>query len=236
MIKKILYSLTILMTAIIVYSCGSSINVLNKWAGTNAATIKEKNILVIARTADEKVRVAFEDEITKQLIEKGLKATASYLKHPNLKPNAKIDSTKKAEIVAVLEKEGYNAVVLSVLKDKLTNVKSTEEGGYYAGESLASYFPAVIPVYSYGFYGCYYSPMSYAYNPRTYDSYGTYVPETVETETSLSYVLESFAYNLDLPEDKQLLAYVTTRIDEPDNVHTAAKGYAKAIVDSFEKK
>jgi hypothetical protein len=234
--RKIGYTIAVLIFAFTLYSCVSSIHVVNKWAGDNANTLKEKNILVIARTPNEKVRVAFEDEITKQLTDKGLKATASYIKHPNLKPNEKIDDAKKAEIEALFEKEGYNAVVLSVLKEKLTNVKSTVEGGYDAGESLASYFPPVIPVYSYGFYGCYYSPMSYAYNPKMYDSYGTYVPETVETETTSSFVLESFAYNLDLVEDKQLIAFITTRIDEPDNVHTAAKGYAKTIVESFEKK
>ena len=234
--RKIVYTIAILVFTFTIYSCASSINVVDKWAGDNANTLKDKNILVIARTSNEKVRIAFETEITKQLTERGLKATASYLKHPNLKPNEKMDEAKKAEITALFEKEGYNAAVLSVLKDKLTNVKSTVDGGYYAGESMASYFPAVIPVYSYGFYGCYYSPMSYAYNPKTYDSYGTYVPETVETETTSSFVLETFAYNLDLPENKQLLAYITTKIDEPDNVHTAAKGYAKTIVDSFEKK
>lgn len=234
--KKVLYSTIFIFIILTFYSCVSSINVIDKWAGDNATTLKEKNILVIARTPNEKVRIAFEDEITKQLLAKGLKATASYKKHPNLKPNEKIDDAKKAEIEAIFEKEGYNAVVLSVLKDKLTNVKSTEEGGYYAGVSLRSYYPPVIPIYSYGFYGCYYGPMAYAYNPPLYDSYGTYVPKTVETETSSSFILESFAYNLDLPEDKQLLAYVTTRIDEPDSVNTAAKGYAKAIVNSFEKK
>jgi hypothetical protein len=236
--KKLFYSIIILIFTLGIYSC-SSIHVANKWAAENTGNgeFKTKNILVIARTANEDVRKAFESEMAKQLRAKGFKATESYLKHPNLKPDEKMTEDKKAHIKEVLEQEGYNGVVLSVLKDKLTNVRTTEEGGYYAGESLASYYPAYIPVYSYGFYGSYYSPYAYPsgylYNPQTYKSYGTYVPETLETETSYSFILETMAYNLDLPEEKQLIAYVTTRIDEPDNVNGTAKHFTQAVLDSF---
>lgn len=41
------------------------------------------------------------------------------------------------------------------------------------------------------------------------------------------------AYNLDLTEDKQLVAYVTTRIDEPDNINGTAKNFTKAVLESF---
>ena len=238
--KKSLYLLAILVVTLTIYSCGSSINVLNNWTGDNLATVKDANILVVTRAGNPKIRKAFEDEMTKQLKAKGLKATPSYIKHPNMKPDQKLTKEREAEVKAMIEKEGYTSIVFSVLKDEITNAKSTETGGYEAGQSLRSYYPPYIPVYTYGFYGAYYSPYSFAtsywYNPKTYDSYGTYVEKEVETQTSKSFVLETMIYNLELAEDKQLLALVTTKIDEPDNFHTAASGYAKKVVESFEKK
>ena len=234
--KKLFYSITILTISILLYSCSSSINVVNKWtAEGTTGSLKNKNILVIARAANEKVRMAFEDEMAQQLREKGFNATESYKKHPNLKTDQKMTDERKANVKKILDEEGYNSVVLSILKDKLENVKSTEEGGYYAGQSLKSYYPPYIPVYSYGFYGGYGFSSGYLYNTKTYQDYGTYVESTVETEITNSYVLETLAYNLELAEDKQLVAYVTTRIDEPDNYNIAAKGNAKKILESFSK-
>lgn len=235
--KKLMYSIFAFTFAFVIYSCSSSIHVTNKWVAENAKEVKTKKILVIARTGNEKIREAFESNMAQQLRDKGLNATASYLQHPDLKPEEKMTDEKKAAVRKLFEDEGYNGVVLTVLKDKLTNVKSTTEGGYYAGQSLGAYYPPYIPVYSYGFYGGFYSPYSYTsgylYNPKTYDQYGTYVPETVETETSYSFILETLIYNLDLAEDKQLAAYVTTRIDEPDNVSGTAKHFTEAVIASF---
>ncbi|MFD1293215.1 hypothetical protein ACFQ5N_05135 [Lutibacter holmesii] len=234
--KKLIYALTFLTISTLFYSCASSINVVNKWTAENSeGTLKDKNILVIARAANEKVRMAFEDEMAKQLRAKGFNATESYKKHPNLKSDQKMTAEKKVKVKKVLEEEGYNSVVLSVLKDKLENIKSTEGGGYYAGQSLKSYYPPYIPVYSYGFYGGYGFSSGYLYNTKTYQDYGTYVESSVETETTNSYVLETLAYNLELAEDKQLVAYVTTRIDEPDNYKSAAKGNTQKILESFKK-
>ncbi|RXP64580.1 hypothetical protein EC396_00995 [Lutibacter sp. HS1-25] len=238
LMKNTFYSIILFAIAITILGC-SSIHVENKWAADNIAAIKTKKILVIARTANENVRKAFENDMVKQLKAKGLNAYASHSQHPDLKPEDKMTEERKAQVKQLFETEGYNGVVLTVLKDKLTNVKSTEEGGYYAGESLNAYFPPYIPVYSYGFYGGYYSPWAYPsgflYNPKTFDSYGTYVPKSLETQTSYSFILETMVYNLDLPEDKQLAAYVTTRIDEPDNINGTANNYTKAVIASFKK-
>jgi len=235
--KKIFYPIVLLAFIFVINSCSSSINVANKWTSESTGEFKTKKILVIARTANEDVRKAFEIEMAKQLRAKGLDATESSLKHPDLKPQEKMTEEKKAQIRKLFEDEGYNGVVLTVLKDKLTNVKSSEEGGYYAGQSIAAYYPPYIPVYSYGFYGGYYSPYSYSsgylYNPKTYDQYGTYVPKSMETETTFSFVLQTMVYNLDFAEDKQLVAYVTTRIDEPDNVNGTAKNFTKVVLDTF---
>jgi len=233
--KKIIYSIIIFTFVFLLNSCSSSIHVANKWAAEKAPDFRTKNILVIARTANERVRIAFENEMASQLRAKGIKATESYLEHPNLKPDEKMTDEKKAAIQKILEDQDYNGVVLSVLKDKLENVRTIEEGGFYAGESIRSYYPPYIPVYSYGFYGGYYNSYSsgYLYNPKTFDTYGTYVPKTLETETTYSFILETMTYDLDFSEEKQLVAYVTTRVDEPDNINGTAKNFTKAVLESF---
>jgi len=235
--KKTTYSIFLLILTLTIYGCSSSINVVNNWSSGNSKDLNKKKILVITRTPDEKARAAFENEIAKQLQSKGINAEASHIKYPTFKPNEELTDERKAKIKAILEEEQYGGVVLTVLKDKLKNTRSTEAGGYEAGQSITAYYPPYIPVYSYGFYGSYYSPYnystSYLYNPKTYDQYGTYVEKTVETETTYSFVLETQVYNLGLAEKKQLVAFVTTRIDEPDNINGTAKTYAKKIIESF---
>lgn len=237
--KNILYSIASLILVLSIYSCSSSVNVVNNWSAGNSGGLKSEKILIITRSPEQKARTVFENELAKALNDKGINADASHVKYPNYKPNGELTDAGKAEIKEILEKEGYGGVVLTVVKDKLKNVRTTEEGGYNAGQSLAAYYPPYIPVYSYGFYGAYYSPYyfssSYLYNTKTYDQYGTYVEKEVETETSYSYVLESLVYDLSLDEKKQLVAYVTTRVDEPDNVNTMAKTYTKKILESFKK-
>jgi len=222
-----------------VYSCSSSINVVNHWSGEKTGELRKKKILVITRTPDEKARATFEDEMTRQLKENGINAVASHVKYPKFEPNAELTEERKARIQSILEEEGYGGVVLTVLKDKLKNIKSTEEGGYDAGVSLAAYYPPYIPVYSYGFYGGYYSPYSfstsYLYNTKTFDQYGTYVEKEVETETTFSFVLETLVYDLGLDENKQLVSFVTTRIDEPDNLNITAKNYTKKVIESLKE-
>lgn len=235
--KKTFYAAFVVVLIATIYGCSSSINVVNHWKSEKPGDLKSKKILVITRTPDEKARATFEDELAKQLKENGINAEASHIKHPNLEPNTELTEEKKAKIASILEEEGYGGVVLTVLKDKLKNIRSTEEGGYDAGQSLAAYYPPYIPVYSYGFYGGYYSPYSfsssYLYNTKTYDQYGTYVEKEIETETTFSFVLESLVYDLGLDEKKQLVAYVTTKIDEPDNLNITAKNYTKKILESF---
>ena len=153
----------------------STIKVLDAWKSDDIATIKTKNILVIARTAHKPSREAFEQGIVKELAKKGLKGK-------------EISQT-------------------------------TTEGGYEAGASLSSYYNM-----SYvGFYGYYASPGSYA----SFD--GVEVEETMTTKTNKIYVLETSVHNLDLPEKEQLVALVTSKIDQPESITALADEYAKAI-------
>lgn len=223
--KKSIY-LILSLSLILISSACSGVKVLSSWKADNASTVKDKNFIVIARTANNQARIAFEDEIVKQLSKKGMRATASFTKFPKLNPNQKVNKEKTAEIVSTLKDEGFNAVVLTVVKEVENLTQTTKEGGYYAGSNYAGYYP----VYYGGFYNYYHNPMSYS-------STGNYVTASYTTATSHNYVLETLVYNLDETDDKkQLVAVVTSKLEEPVSSSQAASQYVKAIAKSFDEK
>ena len=127
-------------------------------------------------------------------------------------------------IKSMLKDAGFNGVVLTVIKETQELSKTVTEGGGYAGGTYYGYYPR----YYGGFYGYYYHPMSYS-------TLGNYVEQTSTTYTSKNYILETVVYNLDEPEEKQLVAVVTSKIEEPENAAKAAKQYVRAISKSFDK-
>ena len=224
--KKIFLPIITFAFAVVLNSC-SSVKVLDSWKGDNASTMKDKNILVVARTNNPQARYAFEDAITAQLVKEGFKATASYQKFPKLNPD-KPDEKRGEMIRSILESEGYDGVVISVVKDYQESEQTTTSGGYYAG---AGYYPSTYPQYYGGFYGFYGMPMAYS----TWDS-GVYMPTSSTTRTVKTYVLQTLVYNLDLPEDKQMVAIVTSKMEDPEKASVAANDYALAITDALKNK
>ncbi len=211
-----------LLVIVLLTSC-KSVNVVNSWKSDKIESIKDKKILVIARTANDEIRKDYEYEIANQLRARNLNVTESYKKFPKLDPNNKLTEEKVKAFKKTLQEDGFNAVVISVLKDVEELSITTTEGGYEAGASLSTYYYW----YNFGFYGYYIDPVAYP------SFEGVYTPETITTETAKIFVLESSAFNLDLPEKDQLLAVVTSKVEESDNIYSLAKEYAKAIVNSL---
>lgn len=222
--KKFIYLLLAITTTLFVSSC-SSVKVLDSWKGDNVKTINDKNIIVIARTANQQARIAFENEIVNQLTARGMKATASFTKFPKLNPDQKITEEKSKMIKTILKNEGFNGVVLTVIKDVQELSKTVTDGGYYAGGTYYGYYPR----YYGGFHGYYYNSLSYS-------TYGNYVQESSTTYTTKNYVLETVVYNLDETGEKQLVAVVTSKIEDPEDASKTAKEYVKAITKSFDEK
>ena len=223
--KKSVYSIILIGFAIIMSSC-SSVKVLDSWKGENIATVEGMKILVITRADNIQARIAFEEAIANDLRNAGYDATESYLKFSNYKPDEKADENK---IKAMIEKEGFHGVVVSVLKDYNEAVVTEESGGYYAGASYGGYGGnGYFPGYYGGFYGYYHNPMSYSTS-------GNYVPSSTTTRVSKTYVLETLVYNLDEPTDKQLIAVVTSQVVDPSSASKAAKEYSKAVLASLKK-
>lgn len=224
--KKSIYLIASLSIVLFISSC-SSVKVLDTWISDNAKSINDNNILVIARTQDKQARIAFENEIVKQLTATGKKATASFTKFPKLTPNKEVSKEKQEMIKTILHNEGFNAVVLTVVKDVQESTKTVSDGGYYAGGTYGgAAFGGYYPSY-YGGFGGYY------HNPYSYSSYGVYTPSSSTTYTQKTYVLETVIYDLELPEDKQLVAVVTSQIEDPKEAYKAAEAYVKAITKSF---
>jgi len=203
-------------------SC-SSVKVLNAWKSDDAEQFKSKKVLVITRTENNQARVAFEDAIANKLRDRGIEATESYKYLPKLDPNRKLTENDVKEAKRMIRDKGYNAVVLSVVKEKNLNLIHERDGGYWAGATYAGYYP----MYYSGFYGYYTHPASY----MNYG--GVYVPETFSEEYSVTYILETLAFDLDASEDKQLVAGVTSSIENPESAHQTAKDYANKISNSF---
>jgi len=221
--RKTIYLISSLSIILFLSSC-SSVKVLDSWKADNVKSINDKNIIVIARTQNKQARIAFENEIVKQLTARGMNATASFTKFPKLTPNKEVTEERRKMIKTILRNEGFNAVVLTVVKDIQESTKTVTDGGYYAGGSYGGYYPS----YYGGFYG-------YYHNPYSYSSYGVYNPTTSTTYTQKTYVLETVVYNLDESEEKQLIAVVTSSIEDPKEAYKTAEAYVKAITKSFDE-
>jgi len=230
--KKNLHILLALFAVIILYNCGS-VKVRDLWTGEDEAIakFKEKKILVLARTADNTARIAFEEALANELREKGYNATESFKKFPKIYAQKEISEERIAFVQSILDSEGYNGIVIVAVKntEQVTTTSSSGVGvgvsagypGYYGG----------YPGYYGGFNNYYRTP--YAYGPY-YNSFGGYIPTSTSTRTSTNYALETVFYNLDEPEENQLVAVVTTDLEDPKEAYKAANKYVETMVKAFE--
>ena len=217
--KKAL-NLTLLLLLLAVVSSCSGIKVLDSWKSDSLADIKDNNILVIARTENKQARIAFEQQISEQLRSSGIKATESFRELPEFNhDNQELTDEQKKNFQDFLKNEGYNGIILTVLKDYQERTETYQDGGYYAG---ATYFPSYYPAYYGGFYGYYYNPLSYS-------TYGSYVPTSTSTVTVRTYIVETVIYDLSKNEKEQLAAVVTTQIEDPKNITDNAIEYTQKV-------
>ncbi|WP_033959699.1 hypothetical protein [Psychroserpens jangbogonensis] len=219
--KKITVILICLIFSASLQNC-SSVKVLDSWKSENISNTKENNFLVVVRTDNEQARITFENEIVKQMKEKGFKATASFSKFGSLKPNEPKSEGSKQKLQELLKSQGFDGVVLTVMKDYQEETRVDKEGGYYAGGNYYGYYPR----YYGGFYG-------YYYNPISYHTLGNYVPETMTTSTSKLYILETTVYDLKKTDENQLVAVVTSQLDNPESAGLVATDFVKKIAASL---
>ncbi len=214
-----------LLLGLALCSC-SAITVVDAWKSPEVESFKQNNILVVARTENPEARKAFELEIADKLKARGFKATPSYIKFPEFLPNDKPTDDKKDQIRNMLQKEGFDGVVLSILKDYQERTRSITMGGY---EASVNYGYTDWPNYvGGGFYTYYYHPLSYSTEYLD-------VEKTEYVMTSKLYVLETVAYDLNRPDKEQLLALVNAEVENPSTAESLAPKYAAAIAKRLKK-
>ena len=221
----------VMLVTILLAGC-STVKVLNSWKAENIGNAKAKQFLVIARTDNNPVRKVFEDEIVQGMEKKGFKASPSYINIPELKPDRPLGENELKKIKQRFISEGYQGVVLTILKDveviSKTNVEQGHyEGGTYAGV-LPRYYNSVYPTYYGDFYG-------YFMHPSSYSTYGNWVEDSFETRTTYNFVLETVVYDLERPGKEQLIAAVTSVIEEPAQIKETARPYVAKIIQALSK-
>ncbi len=219
--KKIVYTCFILLVLV---SC-SSVKVVDAWRAENVAETRDNKILVIARTSNKQARIAYEEELATVMRAKGVNATESFRLFPSMDTNKKLTEEKTLMMQEIIKNEGYTAIVMSVVKNAKETKRIYEDGGYYAGANYGMRYPA----YYGGFYG-------YYRNPYSYSTYGVYTPRTVTEDSYMTYMVETLVYNLDLEENKQLVAVVTTEIEDPEDARNTAKDFAQEVLKVFTDK
>ena len=195
----------------------SSVKVLDAWKSDNMGDMKDNKFLVVARTENKQARIALENEIVSQMRESGYTADPSYTSFTQFSPDDKSDQDA-AKLQQLLDSKGYNGVVLTAVKDYKEEQRTTTSGGYYAGGSYMGYYPR--------YYGGFYD---YYYHPYAYSSYGSYVPASSTTSIAQIYILETTIYDLTASSENQLVAVVTTELDNPQNVTSVSQDLVKKI-------
>ena len=221
-------AILLIMGGLILQSC-SSVKVLNSWKADQEVinTFKDKNILVIARTADNNSRVDFEEEIANQMRSKGFTVTESFWRVAQLHPEREMTEERKALIKKVLEVEKYTGIVVTTIKDK-QEITTVSSNGIYIGATYGNNYP--------GYYGSFYNYYSYPYaSGYYYGGFGGYIPVSTSTSTRTKYVLETVAFNLDASPEDQIVAVITSEIKNPKDAHKTAVEFVKKVVQSLEK-
>lgn len=221
-----LFSLLI-FTVSLLQSCGS-VSVINAWKAEQdkVDSFKEKNVLVIARTNNKNARIAFETAFADGMRKRGIKATESFTKFPTIHPEREMTEERMVKIRSILDSEGYDAIVLTGIKDKTETVETTTNG-IYTGTAYT------YPRYYSGFYRYYRYP--YAVGPY-YQNFGGYIPLSETSRNRIDYVVETVAFNLDANEDDQLIAVVTSKIIDPMDAEKTAQEYVQQLAKHLEVK
>lgn len=220
------YTIALTLITVVSFQSCTSTKIIHAWKAEESIidTFKKKKVLVIARTANDHGRMAFEREIADALRSRGINAIESHTKAPKIYPNKEMSEERLAFIRSIMKSEGFTAVVLTVIKDKKQTVtKSTN--GIYAG--VSNY-----PGYYGGFYNYYSHPYAYG---NYYNSFGGYIPTSTSTHTSTDYVLETVAYNLEEDAENQLVAVVTSSLKDPKSAFKTADKFATKMMQSLDK-
>lgn len=214
--KRLVRNVLVVFMIVGTFGCGPSVTVTDSWKAPDIEDSKSDDFVVMARVDDVVGRQRFEQEIVKQFKLRGVNAVESYKKYPDLNLNLKMTPDQIDDLEAGFSKDGINGIVLTVIKDMKTEIKTTSTGGYSGG-----YYP-----YFDGYYGSYYSPYGYG---------GSYMSASSRTYESDIYKLESVVFDLDRKGD-QMVAVISVNITDPKSASEVAPKYAEKLAKQFDEK
>lgn len=222
--KKIKSIVALIVVAVTLASCGTSVKVADQWKNENFLALKNEKIVVIHKTANEVSKKRFEIDLVKALQAKGIDAVEMHKAFPDVVYNEK---RTDAEVKALEERvlaAGYNGVIITLLKDKDQQIETTSSGGYYSG----GYYPSYYGSY-YGGFGSYYGGVyGHGYG-------GSYIPPSSTTKVVDIYLLETVTYDISQKEGEELVGVVSVKVKDPQSYSGIAEKYVKIITDQFEE-
>ena len=225
---KLIIVFAILMTTLL--ACSSSFEIADKWKNENFAALKGKKVLVVYKTENTVTKQRFEQDLAEKLRSVGVDATAAFKAFPkSLQHQQTRTEAELAEVVKTIKGAGYSGVILTVLKDQAQQTESTTTGGYTTGGYYGGYYPS-----HYGGFGGYYGSVyghGYGYGGGGYG--GMYVPQETTTRVVDVYLFETVIYDLDLPDNEQLVGVVGVKLTDPESYSKVAGKYTKAVAAEF---
>jgi len=226
---KLLVVFAILITTL--FACSSSFEVADKWKNDNFKDLKGKKVLVIYKTENTVTKQRFEQDLAKKLRDVGIDATEAHKAFPKSIQHKQVrDEVEIAEVVKKIKDAGYSGVVLTVLKDQSQQTESTTTGGYTTG-GYGGYYGGYGGYYRGGFGGYYGSVYGHGYGYGGYG--GMYVPQETTTRVVDVYLFETVTYDLDLPNEEQLVGVVSVKLTDPESYSKVAGKYTEVVAAEF---
>lgn len=226
---KLILVFTILITTLL--ACSSTFEIADKWKNDNFETLKTQKLIVIYKTDNMVTKQRFEQDLVAQLKSIGVDATASFRAFPEHMHKQVRSEEEMADVVKMITDAGYHGVILTTLKDQSKQTESTTTGGYTTGGFYGGY-----PSYYGGFGGYYGRVYGYGYGYGGYGGgYGgsMYIPEETTTRVVDVYLFETVMYNLDLPDNQELVGVVSVKLTDPESYSKVAGKYTKTIAAEF---
>jgi hypothetical protein len=189
-------------------SC-SSARVTDSWLNDTYKDYQPKKVLIIGLTDNLSARTQFEEQLKTELINRGTEAVESYTVFKPTFTSLKQTEEDIEEEIKRLSKEGFDAVLISV-------VKGVDKRVSYSGDNFRAY-------YYWRRFGRYY-----------YLAQDVYLTEGYYNDYKI-YHLEASLYNLKENNDKSLVWVSSYDVVDPRQINKTVSNYVKAIIKSLEE-
>lgn len=211
--------------AITMMACSSTVEVNDNWKNENFKTLEGKKVLVALKTENTITKQRFEKDVAEELKNVGIDATPAHIAFPYSLTKQQYTEEEMALAIQKVMDAGYSGIVISVLRDQAQQTESYTTGGYMTG----GYYPSYYGGYYRGFGSYYGGVYGYGYG------YGAsvYVPRETTTKVVDVYLFETVTYNLDLPDNEELVGAVSVKLTDPSSYGEVAPKYAKIIAEQF---